>query len=305
MLHILGIILPVFGLIGIGYGARITGLIRDRTGDGLADYVFAIAIPCLIFKTLAESNIPISQPWGYWLSYFGAVAMTWFVSQFIATRVFGLNHGEAVVAGFSGAQANTVLVGVPLILEAYGHEGAVPLFLLIAVHLPIMFGTATLLIEGRNMSPRIIARQIFGNPILIAILVSSAVQFTGLSIPDSLQQLIHAIAASATPCALIAMGIALNRYGIGSHVNLTLILSATKLILHPAIVFILAHYVFAMPPVWAGVAVLFASSPSGINAYLFAERYKTGVPIASGAIAVSTALSVLSTAFWLFVLKIQ
>lgn len=305
MLHILSIILPVFGLIGIGFFARLIKFIGDRTGDGLADYVFAIAIPCLIFKTLAESQIPLSQPWGYWLAYFGAVTVTWTISQTIARRVFKLEHGESVVAGFSGAQANTVLVGVPLILEAYGQDGAVPLFLLIAVHLPIMFGTATLLIEGRNASPRVILRQVFGNPILIAILVSSAVQFSSAPIPRAISQLIDAIAASATPCALIAMGIALNRYGVGKFISLTFVLSATKLVLHPALVFVLAYYVFSMPPVWAGVAVLFAASPSGINAYLFAERYKTGVPIASGAIAVSTALSVLSTAFWLFVLKIQ
>lgn len=305
MLHIFGIILPVFGLIGVGFFARLSGFMSDRTGDGLADYVFAIAIPCLIFKTLAESIIPVSQPWGYWLSYFGAVAITWTVSQVVASKLFQLDPGETVVAGFSGAQANTVLVGVPLILEAYGKEGAVPLFLLIAVHLPIMFGTATVLIEGRKTSPLVIAKQVLGNPILISILFSSAVHFSGITVPDSLHHLVESIAASATPCALIAMGIALNRYGIGKHVKLTLILSATKLLLHPLLVLILARYVFSVPPVWAGVAVLFAASPSGINAYLFAERYKTGVPIASGAIAVSTALSVLSTAFWLYILKIQ
>lgn len=305
MLHIFWIILPVFGLIGIGFMARFTRFISDRTGDGLADYVFAIAIPCLIFKTLAESTIPLEQPWGYWFAYFGAVIVTWTVSQMIARRAFKLEHGEAVVAGFSGAQANTVLVGVPLILEAYGQAGAVPLFLLVAVHLPIMFGTATLLIEGRKASPLIILRQVLTNPILIAILISSAVQFSGTPIPHAVRQLVDAIAASATPCALIAMGIALNRYGVGKYINLTFALSATKLLLHPALVFVLAHYVFTMPPVWSGVAVLFAASPSGINAYLFAERYKTGVPIASGAIAVSTAFSVISTAFWLFILKVQ
>lgn len=305
MLHILGIILPVFGLIGIGLFARFICLIGDRAGDGLADYVFVIAIPCLIFKTLAEASIPLSQPWGYWFAYFGAVFLTWIISQVMARRIFKLDHGEAVVAGFSGAQANTVLVGVPLILEAYGQDGAVPLFLLIAVHLPIMFGAATLLIERGKASPVLILKQVLSNPILIAILVSSAVQFSGAPIPHALSQLVDAIAASAMPCALIAMGIALNRYGIGKHINLTLLLATTKLFLHPALVFVLAHYVFTMPPVWAGVAVLFAASPSGINAYLFAERYKTGVPIASGAIAVSTALSVISTALWLIVLNVQ
>ena len=60
-----------------------------------------------------------------------------------ARRFFGLTGTSAVVAGFAAGQANTVLVGVPMILKAYGEEGAVPLFLLIAVHLPVTMTLAT------------------------------------------------------------------------------------------------------------------------------------------------------------------
>jgi len=305
MLHILSIVLPVFGLIGLGFFARMTRLVGDRTGEGLSDYVFAIAIPCLIFKTLTGTAMPESQPWGYWLSYFGAVALVWALSQWIASRFFALDHGSSVVAGFTGAQANTVLVGVPLILQAYGKEGAVPLFLLVAIHLPIMFTVATVLIEGRGAHWPTVIRQLLTHPILLAILFSSAFHFSGLDVPVFAGQLIDPIAASALPCALFAMGIALKRYGIKGNLNLPAILCAIKLLLHPALVYLLAFYVFPVPPVWAGVAVLFASSPSGINAYLFAERYKTGIALASGGIALSTALSVLSSSLWLAVLGIH
>jgi hypothetical protein len=54
-----------------------------------------------------------------------------------------------------------------------------------------------------------------------------------------------------------------------------------------------------MPVAWAGVAVLFAACPCGINAYLFAERYKQGVADASSAIALSTGLSLFTTIGWL------
>ena len=61
MLHILTIILPVFGLIGLGYAARFAGYVTDRTGEGLSEFVFAIAIPCLIFKTLTGAVLPETQ----------------------------------------------------------------------------------------------------------------------------------------------------------------------------------------------------------------------------------------------------
>jgi malonate transporter and related proteins len=305
MLHILLIVLPVFGLIGIGFGAHATKLVGDRTGDGLSDYVFAIAIPILVFKTLTATALPSSQPWGYWLAYFGAAAIVWAIAQTLAIRVFGLSYGEGVVAGFTGAQANTVLVGVPLILEAYGSEGAVPLFLLIAIHLPVMFSAATVLYEGKHARWTIIVRQLAAHPILLSIVFSAGFHLTGFAVPEFVSKLTDPIAASALPCALFAMGIALRRYGISDSLPLAVTLTGLKLILHPALVYLLAFYVFPVPPVWAGVAVLFASSPSGINTYLFAERYKAGMGLSSSTIALSTALSVLSTSLWLAILGIR
>ena len=305
MLHILEIVFPVFGLIGIGYGAHVSGLVGTRVGEGLSDYAFSIAIPVLIFKTLAATALPASQPWGYWLAYFGAAGLVWAIGQLIALRFFGLPYGASVVAGFTGAQANTVLVGVPLILEAYGSEGAVPLFLLIAIHLPIMFSVATLLFEGRRARWTLIARQLSTHPILLSIVFSAGFHLTGFAIPGTVSAIVDPIASSALPCALIAMGIALRRYGVRDSFGLASTLTVLKLVVHPALVYVLAFHVFSVPPVWAGVAVLFASSPSGINTYLFAERYKTGIGLSSSTIALSTALSAFSASLWLALLGIR
>jgi malonate transporter len=55
-----------------------------------------------------------------------------------------------------------------------------------------------------------------------------------------------------------------------------------------------------MPPVFATVAVLFAAMPSGINAYLLAERFGVGVPAATGAVTLSTMLSLLTISLWMW-----
>jgi predicted permease len=59
-----------------------------------------------------------------------------------------------------------------------------------------------------------------------------------------------------------------------------------------------------LTPVWAGVAVIFASMPVGINSYLLASRYNSGVATVAGAVTLSTALSLFSVSLWLFVLGI-
>lgn len=299
MLHILSIVLPVFGLIALGYGARRSKLVLDRTGDGLSDFVFTIAVPALIFKTLTSAELPESQPWGYWFAYFLAVAIVWWIAMLIGKRVFGLSHMENVVTGFLSAQANTVMVGIPLILEAYGKSGVVPLFLLIAIHLPIMMTAATIMAEKGNAHWKRMIRQLLFHPILLAIFFSTAFRLSGLPVPATIKTIVDMLGAAAIPCALFAMGIALYRYGAREDLKIAAAITGLKLILHPLLVYIFAFHVFAMPPVWAGVAVLFAASPAGVNAYLFAERYRSGARIASSAIALSTGLSVITTAFWL------
>jgi predicted permease len=249
---------------------------------------------------LSKATIPDVQPWGYWLAYFIALGIVWLLATLIASRGFGRKGPELVVAGFAAAQANTVLVGIPIILKVVGEEAVVPLALLIGVHLPVTVTLATVLAEGRQASPLRIGKALITHPIVIGILAGSAARpFTGM-IPTPAWQIVDALAGAAIPCALVALGMTLVRYGIVGNLRLPAILSALKLLLHPALVFVLAMHVFSMPPAWASVAVLFAACPCGINAYLFAERYKAGVADASTAIALSTLATVVTMSGWLW-----
>lgn len=304
MLEALAIVFPVFGLIGIGYLGNRFDLASHRMGEGLSEFVFALALPCLIFSTLAHARIPPVQPWGYWIAYFAGVAIVWTCAMAIGQRFYGLRGIPAVVAGFSAGQANTVFVGVPMILKAYGNEGAVPLFLLIAIHLPITMTAATLLAEGRGASPLTLIRRLATHPIVVGILAGSAVRPFIAFIPGPVWQTLDLLGGAAIPCALISMGIALRRYGLKTGWQLPALISGLKLIVHPFIVLFLTTRVFQMPPVWSGVAVLFASCPSGINAYLFAERYGEGIPLASAAVTLSTVLALGTSILWLRILGV-
>ncbi len=98
------------------------------------------------------------------------------------------------------------------------------------------------------------------------------------------------------------MGLALSRYGLTSDPWAAAVSSALKLVVHPAMVWLLGMYVFRLDPVFVGVGVLFAALPSGVNGYLVAARYNTGEAFASNAVALSTLFSVGTVTFWLFVL---
>jgi malonate transporter and related proteins len=303
MTDLISIVAPIFGLIGLGYGAAWARLF-DQRGSGLSDYVFVIAIPALIFQTMSRATLTHQQPWLYWVAYFAGVALVWALAMVTAQKFFGAHHVESVIAGFCAAQANTVLIGVPLLLKTFGEAGAMPLFLLLAVHLPIIATAATMLIEGGGRADvwRTLGRLLW-HPILLAFFIGTSFQLAGLHADGPVGTIIEALAASATPCALVALGVSLRRHGLDPNLGLAAVLTALKLIVHPALVYLFAFEIFPMPPVWAGVAVLFAAMPSGINSYLFAERYKTAVTLTSNTIALSTFCAVFTTVFWLWILR--
>jgi predicted permease len=210
---------------------------------------------------------------------------------------------ESVVAGFAAGQSNTIFVGIPLILKAYGDAANVPLFLLIAIHLPVTMTVAAILMErGTGVSVVALLKRLILNPIVQGLLFGLMYRMTGLPFGGAFKAVAEDFSAAAVTCALFAMGLSLYRYNILGGLKLAGLITVLKIVGHPTLVWLFAFKVFSMPPVWSGVAVLFAAMPTGVNSYLLAERNKAGVAAVSSAIAISTCLSLFTSAFWLWVL---
>ncbi|MGQ3356160.1 MAG: AEC family transporter [Phreatobacter sp.] len=309
MVELLGLVAPVFGLVALGYAAALAGLIGERAGEGLTAYLFVIGAPALMFKLLTAAVFPGVFPWGYWIAYYVGMAVVWVLATLLAARLFRRNRGDAVIAGLSTGQANTVLIGIPIILKAYGEEAAFPIAMLLAVNLPITMTLATLMLEGTRAATGgtlfvKLGRGLATHPLILAMAAGVAFQAMGIRPSGVAATMLDMVAGTTIPLSLIALGLSLKTYGRREDVPVALMICALRLLVHPAIAYVIAHHVFALPPAWTGTVVLFAAMPAGINAYLFAARYGQGVGIASTAVALSTLLAVASSILWLRVLGI-
>ncbi len=92
-------VLPIFLLILIGYLLVRFGVMKAEVGDGLSDFVFTIAMPMLLFKTVAVAHVEGSSPWTIWVAYFSGVAVTWAAGHYAVTRLFGRDARIGVLAG--------------------------------------------------------------------------------------------------------------------------------------------------------------------------------------------------------------
>lgn len=316
-LQIAHIVLPVFGLIGLGLAAAWTGYLSQSVGDALGDFVFLVALPVLLFKTLATADFPDVSPWPLWISYFGGLALAWIVADLMVRTLFGRDARAGVIAGVSAGFSNAVLFGVPLVFTAFGEEGAVPLLLIIAVQLPVMMTVGTILIEqaerrdGTRQQPISITGiagsilyNLVKNPLVIGIVIGLAWRLIDLPYGGIPATVVDRIALVAVPCALFALGMSLRKYGIRGHVLPSVLISALKLAVMPAVVWVLAAQVFALPPLWTAVVTMVAACPTGVNAWLIAHRFRTGHAIAANSITISAAASLVTLSIWLAVLGI-
>lgn len=301
-------VLFVFGLVALGYLAGWTGYLKAEFGEALSQFAVGVALPLLLFRTMVNADFHGAEPWRFWTVYFIAVVITWTAGHLVMTRIFGHDGKAGVVGGVSSAFSNIVLLGIPFMLGVFGQPGFEVLSLLVSVHLPTMLMASIIIFQifGREPDERLkpipLVRDFFGrlvrNPLIIGIVGGLAWRLTGLPLPGLAAHLVDALADSAGPIALFAMGLGLKRLGISGNVRQALLLSVLKLMLMPALVLGLA-WLFGLPPLTAKVAIAAAALPSGVNSYLIAVQFGTGQALASNQITIATACAVVTTAFWL------
>ena len=308
------IVLSVFGLIGLGYGAARAGILARNVGDGLTEFVFKVAIPCLLFDTLAAAELQGLSPWRVWTAYFAPFAVVWGISHWMVRSAFGRDARAAVVGGGSAAYSNAVLIGIPLILGAFGEPGAIFLIVIVAVHLPIMMLGSIVLNEWALRADQVqaqppsrretmgrLGRSLATHPILIGIAAGVIWRSTGASVPLLIDEIVSPLGRAAGPLALFASGISLLQFGVARQVRPALLIAALKLLLMPLLV-LGASLALGLPPVGVAALTLTAACPTGVNAFLIAGQLGTGQALASNVLLLSTAAGVITVTIWLVLL---
>ena len=284
-----------------GYAATFTRVFDRAAADALASFVFYFAIPVMLFRNMATTALPESIAWGYLFSYFLAFAIVFTIGMTTARLAFGGSFERQAIIGFGSGFGNSVLLGIPLVLTALGEEAGLPLFLLLAFHSTVLFTAMTVLIEagrGRGEALREVPlralKGLLGNPIIWGMAVGIGYSLLGLRLPAAIDRFCALFAGAAVPCALFSVGASLRAYRIVGSLRPAMVMVALKLIGHPLAVWLLATFVFDVPPLWAKVVILISALPVGVNVYVFATRYAAGQTESAAAIVLSNLLSVLT-----------
>ncbi|MGB8315186.1 MAG: AEC family transporter [Aestuariivirga sp.] len=307
---ILTTVLPVFGLIVLGFAFARLRIVDQATAKGLTQFVFTLAIPALLFRTVALTQQQEATPFGLWLAFFGGLALTWIITGLIASKFESLSASGGAAASMAAGFGNVALLGTPLVLAHFGETAAVPVGLVLSIHAPILWFAATLQREiarhSGNISFARLGRELFinlaGNAIVLALLAAALWRLTGLGLYPVIDRMLSMLSDASVPTALFALGLSLSAYSLRGQWTGMMILIAMKMVLMPLLVFLALRYVVSVPPFWASVALLLAAMPTGANAFLFAHRNEESVAAVSAAIALGTGLSAITVSLLLYLM---
>ena len=297
-MQIFNIVFPIFAIAILGYVLAYRNFFDGEEISGIARFVFMVAIPLMLFDSMANIDLPERIEWGFLLSYYLAAFTVYALGMLLGRTNFAYTLSEQGVFGLGCSYGNSVLIGIPVTLSAFGDEGELPLFLLISVHSGLMFFIVTVIAEtgaaGESSYLEIAFlsfKKIATNTIVLGLMAGLLFNWLALDLPEAIDNTISWIGRAALPCALFVLGASLSRYKLAGHFSQAGTVIALKMALHPLLVWILAFYVFQVEYVWGAVAVLIAAMPVGINSYVFAEKYQVCIAPLATAILISTTLA--------------
>lgn len=305
MYHVIASVFPVFGLIFLGYIVARRGILGIAATDSLNKYVVWLALPALLFQAMAQiSWVQVDHP-GY-VGAFTIGALSTFCLSFVlggGKRPAAHRLADRSIDGLNASYSNTGYMGIPLCIAAFGQGSLVPSIIATIIIACVLFAGAIVLIEfdlqelpSWHATIGKVLLSLLRNPLILSPLLGVTVALlkgeTGFVLPAPVFHLTKLLGASASPCALVTIGLFLvQSSGAALESSVLLRLVGLKLIVEPTITFLLAYKLWAMPALWAKTAVIMAALPTGTGPFMLAKLYDREAAVTSRAILVSTVLS--------------
>jgi len=300
-MEILEIIFPILVIGFAGYLAARSKYLDFNECDAISKFVFSFLVPALLFIKTATVQIPENMAWGFLFSYYAPIVFLYLFCVVMGKKVFAYNAAEQSVFGMGACYPNIVMVGIPVCVYALGEAALLPLFILIAIHNLTLFTIGFLVAEQDQLSLNSffqslagILKKIITTPITGSLLAGYAVNLSNVTIYRPLESGLALLGSAAVPASLFVLGTALFRYKISGDIRPAMLMVFIKMAALPLLVGLLAFHLFALEPLWASTAVLASASPTGINAYLFSQKYQACEAQISSGILVSTLIAIVS-----------
>lgn len=324
-------LLAIFATVSLGWLAgRLRWLGSGEGGSDpartLGNAAFYIFVPALLFRTTARLD-PHTLPWVTMAAFFVPVLVL-LIGVYAVQRWRGSGAAQADLQAVERAAAapsaraiavtfgNSVQVGIPVAAALFGEAGLGIHIALVSVHALVLLSVLTALVEldlarararheaGAGLWRTLLAtlRNTIIHPVVLPVLAGALWHASGWPLPGPVDETLQLLGTAVAPLCLVLIGLSLAYCSVGQAIASAVVISALKLLVLPALVLGVAHWGFGLAGLPLQVAVMMAALPTGSNALIFAQRYRSQEAEATTAIVLSTFGFVFSAPLWLAVL---
>ena len=303
---VLAAVFPVFGLVACGVFAGRFGLVHQSSSQALNQFVYAFALPAMLFVAVYRGSLEEILSGMFLLAVIGATLGTALAGYAVSHFMNRAGPAESTLRALNASFANTGYLGIPLVTVAYGERAALPAALATVATNIISFALAIVCLELFVNPRRGALRRALGgvvrSPLIWPIVLAVVCVALEIRVPTPVERFATLLAAAAGPCALFAIGLFVSQLSMRAGVAAAWPSTALKLVVHPALMALLAFYLLPIDPFWAKIGVVCASLPLGATAFVLAQRYKLLEAETSTGAVLSTAVSVVTVSLVMAVL---
>lgn len=287
----------VWTIILVGFAVGRGNLLGPGGSLALSRLAFFVASPCLLLETLSESNLEVIFSSTLIVAAASAVVVA-LVYLAVVRLWFKRGISEGLIGAMSASLVNSANLGIPVAAYVLGDATLVAPVLIfqLAFFSPLFLMALDSTTSRHRTTVFSFLVQIVRNPILIGTAIGLVLAATGWQLPEVVMEPIRLIGGAAVPAMLMAFGISLNGskplQANGGRRKDVLLGSALKLLLQPAVAYVVARYALGMEGHLLFSAVVLAALPSAQNVFVTAQRYESGVVIAKDTVLLTTIAAV-------------
>ncbi|GAA5131590.1 AEC family transporter [Thalassotalea piscium] len=315
-MNIIEIILPLALICFLGYGCAKHSWLSKADIDAISKLTFKLLIPAFLFQKMATTELAGNVNINYFFAFYGPLLFSYSIAYLI-NYSFHTEHkthsAPSSVFALGASYSNTVIVGIPVLIAAFGDNSISLVFLIITFHSALLFTlTSVLAINSQRQNDpnkvkdaiwHKLAQQTLLNPLVASITLGLIVNLLPISLPAVLNNTLILLGSPAIALALFLLGCSLTFYRIKQQKYFITFATIMKLIVLPALVYITSKHLLKLPYEVICTLVIISACPTGVNAYLIAKIQNIQRETVAGTIVASTLCCLITLPCWLWLLS--
>lgn len=262
-------LVPLIGLILIGYFLKQKSYLTDEFWAGAEKLNYFVFFPAMLFGNLAQADIHMEM-----VSKILVILLVVFpiacVVLYILKRIFQTPTRRFGVYVQSNVRFNTY-IGLAVVASLFPAEGMTIFALLLAISIPVVNIISVLaLTDHENMNFRAVIISLLKNPLILGCLVGVLYNVSGLPLWKGAESLIYQLAICSLPMGLMCVGAALQFVALKKESFPLMINTLSRLCLMPILAWLVCK-ILGFNALETQIFILYFALPTASAAYILTK----------------------------------